>query len=178
MDSSSKYPLIMRLMHWLMALIILGLIACGWFMTSLDDDVSYKYDLYHWHKSFGVLVLFLLFARVVFRWASRVPPLPETMPWYERKLAHLVHWLLYLMLFLVPASGYLMSGAAPGRDVPFFKWTMPDLVEKNKELATILHDIHVVIPYVLLGIIALHVLGALKHRFMDKPENDVIHRIL
>ena len=168
----------MRAMHWLVSITILGLIACGWYMTSLDDSASYKYDIYHWHKSFGVLVLFLLFARILIRWASRVPPLPEGMPTHEKLLARLVHWLLYLMMFLVPATGYLMSGAAPGRTVPFFNWTMPDLVEKNKEWAGLLHDIHIVIPYVLLGIVVLHILGALKHRFFDKPENDVLKRML
>lgn len=168
----------MRTFHWVMAVTILGLIACGWYMTSLDKSVSYKYDIYHWHKSFGVLVLLLLFARIVIRLLSHVPPLPETIPTHEKLLSKLVHWLLYLMMFLVPASGYLMSGAAPGITVPFFNWTMPNLVEKSKELASFLHGIHVVIPYVLLGIVALHVVGALKHRFFDKPENDVLKRML
>ncbi len=174
----NKYSTLMRIMHWLMGITILGLIACGWYMTSLDNSVSYKQAIYHWHKSFGVLILFLLFARILIRLASRVPPLPETIQVHEKLLARLVNWLLYLMMFLVPASGYLMSGAAPGKTVPFFNWTMPGLVEKNKALAGLLHGIHIVIPYILLGIVALHILGALKHRFFDKPENDVLKRML
>ncbi|MFK0573838.1 cytochrome b [Endozoicomonas sp.] len=177
MSNSDKYPILMRLMHWLVGLLILGIISAGWYMTGLEDSVSYKYDIYHWHKSFGMLVLFLLFARLVIRWASRVPPLPDTMPGYQKKLGVLVHWLLYLFMFLVPLSGFMMSNAG-GRDVPFFNLTIPGFMEKNPELAGRLHDIHVVIPYVLLGIVVVHILAALKHRYFDKPEHDVLRRML
>lgn len=177
MSNPDKYPILMRLMHWLFALLILSLIAVGWYMEGLDKSVSYKYDLYHLHKSFGVLVIFLLFARLVVRWASKIPDLPDSMPAYQRKLGRLVHWLLYLFMFLVPLSGYMMSDAG-GRDVPLFNLTMPSFLEKNPELASRLHDIHVTIPYVLLGIIVLHTLAAIKHRYFDKPGHDVLHRML
>ena len=177
MSNSDKYPILMRLMHWIVALIILGMIGVGWYMAGLDKSVSYKYDLYFWHKSFGVLVIFLLFARLVIRWASRVPPLPDTIPGYEKKLAHLVHWALYLLIFLVPVSGYIMSDAG-GHDIPLFNLIMPSFLEKNPDLASRLHDVHVTIPYVLLGIIVLHILGAIKHRYFDKSEHDVLRRML
>ncbi|WP_263081404.1 cytochrome b [Endozoicomonas sp. Mp262] len=175
---NQKYHITMRLIHWLMALMLLSLITSGWYMTHLEDSVNYKYDIYHWHKSFGVLVLFLLVARIFFRWVYKVPPIPHSLPHHEKKLAKITHWVLYLFMFLVPASGYLMSGAAPNRKVPFFGLTMPDIVDKNRELADILHSVHIWIPYIFLGIITLHVIGALKHRYFDKPENDVFRRIL
>ncbi|ELU02493.1 hypothetical protein CAPTEDRAFT_114504 [Capitella teleta] len=177
MSNSDKYPLLMRLMHWIVGLLILGIIGAGWYMVGLDDNVSYKYDIYHWHKSFGVLVIFLLFARLVIRWASNVPKLPDSIPAYQRRLGTLVHWLLYLFMFLVPFSGFMMSNAG-GRDVPFFNLTIPGFMEKNPELAGRLHDIHVIIPYVLLGIVVLHTLAAIKHRYFDKPEHDVLRRML
>lgn len=177
MSNSDKYPILMRLMHWIVGLLILGIIGAGWYMVGLDDNVSYKYDIYHWHKSFGVLVIFLLFARLVIRWASKVPKLPDSIPAYQRKLGTLVHWLLYLFMFLVPFSGFMMSNAG-GRDVPFFNLTIPGFMEKNPDLAGRLHDIHVIIPYVLLGIVVLHTLAAIKHRYFDKPEHDVLRRML
>ncbi|WP_257282892.1 cytochrome b [Endozoicomonas sp. SESOKO1] len=177
MSNSDKYPVLMRLMHWTVGLVILGIIASGWFMVGLEDNVSYKYDIYHLHKSFGVLVIFLLFARLVIRWASKIPKLPDTMPAYEIKLGTLVHWLLYLFMFLVPVSGYMMSDAG-GRDVPLFNLVMPSFLENNRELAGLFHDIHVTIPYVLLAIVVLHVLATIKHRYFDKPEHDVLHRML
>ena len=177
MSNSDKYPVLMRLMHWAVGLLILGIIGAGWYMVGLEDNVSYKYDIYHWHKSFGVLVIFLLFARLVIRWASKVPKLPDSMPAYQRKLGTLVHWLLYLFMFLVPVSGYLMSDAG-GRDVPLFNLVMPSFLEKNQDLASFFHEVHHTIPYILLGIVVLHTLGAIKHRYFDKPEHDVLRRML
>ena len=178
MSDYQKYPVAMRIMHWLMAVGILGLIASGWFMAGLDKSVSYKYDIYFWHKSFGVLALFAVVLRLALRLFSTIPRLPETMASLEKMLAQQAHFLLYLLMFAVPVSGYLMSDIG-GHDVPFFNLvTMPDLFTTNKDLAGQLWQIHTTIPYILLGIIVLHFIGALKHRFFDKPENDVLKRML
>ena len=175
---NNKYHIAIRLIHWLMAFMLLSLIISGWYMTNLEDSVSYKYNIYYWHKSFGVLVLFLLVSRIVARIVYKAPPLPDTLPQYEKKLAKVTHWCLYILMFLVPASGYLMSGAAPNRYVPFFGLTMPNIVEKNREIADYLHSVHVVIPYIFLGVIIFHLIGTLKHRYFDKHDNDVLKRML
>ncbi|WP_257254601.1 MULTISPECIES: cytochrome b [unclassified Endozoicomonas] len=174
---SEKYPVLMRLLHWLMALTILGIIASGWYMAGLSKDVSYKYDIYPWHKSFGILVLLLVVIRILIRLFSKVPKLPKGLPHHEKVLARVTHYSLYALMILVPVSGLTMSDAG-GRAVFFFGIPLPELMEDNKELAGTLHTIHTYIPYAFLGIIALHVVGALKHRFMDKPENDVLGRML
>lgn len=177
MTDVQKYPVLMRLIHWLMALGIIGLIASGWYMAGLDKSVSYKYDIYFWHKSFGTLALFAIALRIVVRLASTVPALPEAMSGHEKKLAHLAHFLLYALMIAVPLSGFLMSDFG-GHPVPLFNWATFGLLEDNKELAGTLWEVHTTIPYVLLGVIVLHILGALKHRFFDKPENDVLKRML
>ena len=177
MSTSDKYTLPMRLMHWLFAVLILSVIGVGWYMVGLDKSVSYKYDLYHLHKSFGVLLIFLLAARLVIRWVSPIPPLPKTMPLSEQRLGKLAHVLLYLFMFMVPASGYLMSNAS-GRDVPLFNLVMPKIIEKNSELAGFFNDAHEIVAYTLLAIIVVHTLGAIKHRLFDKPENDVLRRMM
>ena len=177
MKDAQKYPILMRVIHWLMAIGIIGLIASGWYMTSLDKSVSYKYDIYFWHKSFGTLALFAIALRILVRLISVVPALPDSMPGHEKKLAQLAHFLLYAMMIAVPLSGFLMSDFG-GHPIPLFNWATFELLEDNKELAGTLWEIHTTIPYVLLGIIALHILGALKHRYFDKPENDVLKRML
>ena len=149
MSDSQKYPVLVRLLHWLMAICILGLIGSGWYMAGLDSNDPDKYVLYPWHKSFGVLVLISFVLRVVVRLISSIPELPHSMPNHEKKLAHLAHILLYLMMFLVPASGYLMS-AMGGHDIFLFQIQMPDIAD-DKEIATLMHSIHEYAPYVLLG---------------------------
>ena len=174
---SDKYSLPMRIMHWLFAVIILGLIALGWYMTRLDNNVSYKYELYNLHKSFGVLILLLLPVRLVIRWTSRIPPPPKNMPLAEQKHGKLSYVLLYVFMFVVPASGYLMSDAN-GRNVPFFNVVMPTLIGKNSELGGYLSYTHVILAYTFLALITLHVLAVIKYRFFDKPENDILQRMI
>ena len=177
MKDAQKYPVLMRLIHWLMAIGLIGLIASGWYMAGLDKSVSFKYDIYFWHKSFGVVALLAVTLRILVRLISTVPALPDTIPGYEQKLAHLAHFLLYTMMIAVPLSGFLMSDFG-GHPVPLFNLTSFELLADNKDLAGTLWQIHTTIPYVFLGIIALHIAGALKHRFYDKPENDVLKRML
>ena len=175
---TEKYSLSMRLLHWLMAISILGIIGSGWFMAGLDPDVApYKYDIYFWHKSFGVLAMLLIIVRIAVRFKSHIPAMPAGLPSFQKVVAKLAHFLLYVLMFAVPLSGILMSDFG-GREIPFFGLSLPELLENDKEMAGLMHSIHVYIPYILLGIIALHVAGALKHRFLDAPENDVLNKML
>ena len=172
-----KFSVPMRLMHWLMAICILGMIGSGWYMAGLDGEAPNKYDLYPWHKSFGVLLLGLIFLRIIIRLGSKIPALPSGLPSHEKLLANLAHVCLYILMLLVPLSGFIMSDIG-GHDIYFFGIPLPDLLETNKDMGGWFHSVHVFIPYVLLGVVALHILGALKHRFMDTPENDVLKKML
>ena len=95
----------------------------------------------------------------------------------EKKLSHATHILLYLGMILVPVSGYLMS-LSGGHEVKMFGLHMPNIIEKDKVIGDITHEIHEILPYILLGLVVLHIAGALKHKFFEKPENDVLNRML
>lgn len=173
-----KYPLSMRLLHAIMAVIILSLLGVGLYMTSLTDSVSYKYDLYFWHKSFGLTVILLVCVRVWVRLRSTIPAAPQGIPQWQKKLAVLTQGLLYVFMFFVPVMGYLLSSTYPkSHGVSFFGLAIPDLTAKSEFWSEIFGELHEVGAYLLLALIALHVLGALKHRFWDKPENNVLNRI-
>ncbi|MCL6268770.1 cytochrome b [Sansalvadorimonas sp. 2012CJ34-2] len=172
-----KYPALLRLIHWIMAVCIIGMIASGWYMAGLDSDAPGKYDLYPWHKSFGVLLLGLIVIRIISRLLSALPTMQESIPLHERRLAKLAHISLYIFMVMVPLSGFIMSDAG-GHDILFFSILLPDLLETDKALSGLAHDIHYYAGYILLAVVVLHVLGALKHRFMDKPENDVLNKML
>lgn len=176
--TSQKYPRLIRLLHWLMAIAIFGMIASGWYMAALEASAPNKYSLYPLHKSFGVLVLFLVVLRVVLRLRASLPALPAMLQDWEKRAAHLGHGLLYLLMIAVPASGYVMSGSyAEGHGIDFFGVLLPDLVPKSKSLFEIAHSLHAVLPYLMLALVMVHVAGALKHRWLDRPEVDVLPRI-
>ncbi len=172
-----RYPGAMRLLHWLMALLILGMIGAGWYMAELPGSDPLRYKLVMLHKSLGITLLALFFIRLSVRLRSTIPPLPTGLPEREIKLAHAAHGLLYLLMFLVPFSGYVMSSAGK-YGVQWFGIALPDLFGKSKVLSKFAHEMHGILPYILLGIIALHVAGVIKHRVFDKPENDVLKRML
>ena len=113
-----KYNLLMRIMHFIMAFLIVVLLSVGVFMTNMPDGED-KWKIYFMHKSFGALVLLLAFLRWTIRSNSKLPELPEEINRAEAKASKLGHYSLYLFMFLVPITGLLMS-VFSGRGAPFF----------------------------------------------------------
>jgi len=177
-----RYPRSLRILHWLRAVIILGLITAGWLMTSLADEVPAKYELlYPWHKSFGILAFLVVILQLAIRARTqRLPEPPETLPRHERILARAVHRAIYVLLVVVPLMGYSMSSTFTMSDgVFFFGTNLPELLPKNDAWFVVFQWLHKVLAYTLLALITLHVIGALKHRFLDRDaRNDVLPRML
>lgn len=177
-DNDVRYHTLARALHWLMAAIILTLVAVGIYMAGLPDDAPGRGTIFMLHKSFGVLALLLVFARTAWRWYKRPPELPAVLQLWEKRLANSAHHVLYLFMFIVPFSGYAMSSFG-GYPVSFFGlFRVPALFPKNETLGGIVHESHELLAYTMLAIIALHVAGALKHRLIDRPAADVLKRML
>lgn len=173
-----KYHLSSRILHWLMAAIILFLIGLGIYMVDfLGKEAPNRMDIYNLHKSLGALILILIFARIANRLIHKAPALPKTMLKSEVILANISHGLLYVLMIIVPLSGYLMSNFF-GYSVKFFSLGLPSIVEKNIDLGKVFHKIHEIAPLVLLTLVTLHVLAVIKHRFFDKAEHDVLKRMI
>ena len=177
-----RYPTSLRLLHWVRAVLILGLLWAGWHMTGMDDEVASKYELYYpWHKCFGVVAFLLVLTQITLRClASSLPQPPESLPGYERFLSKLVHRAMYALLVIVPLMGYSMSSTYTMSDgVFFFGVNLPELLPKNDDWFVVFQWLHKTLAYTLLALIALHIAGALKHRFLDQdPRSDVLRRML
>jgi cytochrome b561 len=176
-----KYPIVMRLLHWAMALIILGLIWAGITMVALPDANPVKFGVFFpWHKSFGMLILFLVAARLIVRSRSLVPPLPPSLSRFEARTASVMHIALYVLMIIVPLSGYAMSSVYTQSDgVNFFGTMIPEWIPKDDAWFQPLFDLHKALAFTLLGLLVIHVAGALKHRFVDRnPEKDALSRML
>ena len=179
-----KFPLSIRLLHWTMAFLIFGLIALGFYMASLPLEDPNKMELYKWHRAFGVLVIILTIARLFIKRnkKDRLPELPKTLPKYEKILAKSVQYFIYLFLVSIVITGYVASSAVPEfpgipplNSIWFFFTELPLApVEKNYDTTVFVIGIHKILAYVFCITLGLHILGALKHRFFDKPEHDVI----
>ena len=135
-----------------------------------------KLKLFSWHKWTGVTLFVLVCLRLAWRTGHRAPPLPGHMPRIEQMLAHGSHRLLYLLMFAIPLSGWLMSSAKGVQTVYFGVLPIPDLLQRNRELGEQLQTLHWGLNLLLAAMVIGHVAAALKHHFIDKDE--VLARML
>ena len=159
-----------RWLHWIVALGVIALIGVGLYMSKNE-----AYHLYTPHKSIGIILFIFILWRVVKRLRMGWPENISNGPNYEHKLAKIVHWILIIGTILMPISGMIYSWSG-GHGLGIFGWTLItenlDAAGKtaaiNLELAQSAHQAHGVIGKVLVVAILLHLVGALKHHFMDK----------
>jgi cytochrome b561 len=171
----TRYDAVAQFFHWLIAALIVTQFALAWTADDLPLGLR-KLALLARHKSFGMTVLMLAVLRLLWRWSHRPPELPKTMMPIEVKLAHASHSVLYVLLFAMPLSGWLMSSAKNYSVSWFGLFTWPNLIAKNEAAFSALRETHHVLSWALLAIAILHVLAAFKHHFLNK--DSVLLRML
>jgi cytochrome b561 len=169
-----RYTSSLKLLHWLMAALIIGLFAVGLLMGDLPKG-DLRGTVYGLHKGFGVIVLALLAVRLASRLKGGVPDLPPAMGQGERMVAKWGHVALYALMALVPVAGILMSQSG-GHPVAVMGWTLPTLVGKDEGIHEIFEEAHEVLSWTMAAIVAGHVLAALRHHFALK--DGVLTRML
>lgn len=170
MDGNPRYPLILRLIHWLVAIAVIGVLALGLTLGVLGFEgtrdtfgTEATNAIYKYHKSFGIVILGLMFLRLVVRLFVRKPPYDMVMPRVNRIASSLVHFMLYLLLLIQPVLGWAAT-AAGDFPVEFFDRELPKFLEKDEALSAMLYDLHFAVGLLLLVLIAVHVTAALFHR--------------
>ena len=164
-----------RWLHWLTFLLLLGSFGLGLTMVGLPVSPQ-KLKFYSWHKWIGVTVFLLAILRLGWRLINVQPDYPARTPRWQRRAARLMHWLIYALLLAIPLSGWVMSSALGVPTVYLGIWQLPDLVAKSKPLGEVLKVVHYILNKTLLVAVALHVLAALKHHFVDRDQ--VLHSML
>lgn len=155
-------------LHWLTALTVIALFTLGLWMVDLDFYDPWYNDAPHIHKSIGILLLSLTLLRVLWRVLNVTPQALSTHSQIERRAGHWVHRLLYLLLFSIMISGYLIS-TADGRGIEVFNWfEIPATLHGIKKQEDIAGVIHLWLASALIGLASLHALAAIKHHFIDK----------
>ncbi|WP_353276784.1 cytochrome b [Wolbachia endosymbiont (group B) of Villa cingulata] len=162
----NKYSLGLRIIHWLMSALIIGMLCSGLYMKSLPISSEIKFSIYAIHKACGITVLGLIIVRIFFRVFTYVPPLPASFSRFVINASKTIHFGLYFLMVLMPLSGYVMSSAS-SKEIKYFVH-IPLLINENKELASVANQLHSMLAYLMIVFITLHILGALKHTFIDK----------
>jgi len=166
-NTEETYGLIAVLLHWLVAAVVIGLFALGLWMVELTYYDTWYRRAPDLHKGVGVMLLLALLLRVGWRLINPMPR-PEPGPPLEQRIAVLMHALLYLLPFLVIASGYLIS-TADGRPLDVFGlFSIPATLTGLPSQADLAGDIHLVLAIALVSLAGVHALAALKHHFIDR----------
>ncbi len=168
-DTKQKFSKLTVILHWTVALIIIGLLVVGTYME--ENEV---YSLYDIHKSIGILIFAIILIRVIWRLKNGFPkPLGKAKAW-EVTLSKIVHWVLLIGTILFPISGMMLSGLG-GHGLPLFGMELvaPNYVDGqavpiNADLAKLGHQMHGALAKIMILAIILHVAGALKHVFVYK----------
>ena len=167
MNSTTRYTATAIALHWLTALLVFVSFPLGVYMHGLALS-PLKLQLISYHKWLGVTIFLLTAARLAWRAAHVPPPLPETIPLWQQRAAHGLHLLLYILLFAIPLSGWLMSSAKGFPVVYLGLVQLPDLVGKDKALGELLTEVHEMLNFGLLALVGMHVAAALKHHFIER----------
>lgn len=159
---AGRYRWPARLLHWLVALMVLGIIVVGFVMGEVDSGPLQDW-LFFLHEAFGFTVLVLMIIRLAWRFASPPPPLPATIPAWQRGAAHLVHSLLYVALIAQPIVGWL-GATAYGAPVSIFGlFTLPMPIPKSEPLSEAIFEVHEIIAFSIIGLLVVHIGAALMH---------------
>lgn len=176
-NSEASYGLVSRTIHWLMALLVVVVFAIGLYRSGLEKGDPSLEIAVTFHQSLGVVVLLGLILRLAWLGITRPPALPRVFSPLQKGMAIATRLALYLLMFLVPFSGYVMSNLG-GNAVELFGLGLPTLFGENRDAEKVMKEVHEFGAWVLIILAFLHMLGALKHRFFDlDPEADVLRRM-
>ena len=167
-NTKDTFGLVALSLHWIVALVLIGLFALGLWMVDLDYYDPWRKAAPEIHKAIGILLFATLAVRVIWRCISPPPQPLQGVPVWERKAAAGMHSLLYLLLFAVMLAGYLIS-TADGRPIDVFGlFLVPATLSGLPDQADIAGDIHFALAVALVSLAGVHAIAALKHHFIDR----------
>lgn len=171
-----------RLLHWVVGGVIIVTFGIGFYTAEILDDIYARLGWVQTHKSWGFLAFCLIGVRLLWRAFHPAPDLPDNMSPSERRLAHLGHVGLYVVMLAMPLTGWLMATASPLQEqaglknMVFGLFEMPDFLTGDAQLTLIFHWAHWVFAVALVLLLVAHIGAALKHHFINK--DNVLRRMI
>jgi len=171
-NEPDRYGIISRLLHWTIAILFISLIPLGIFASMIPEDTPFRLSYYVVHKTIGVTLFILVLIRIVWNILSKRPELDSSLKARDAKLAHSAHLALYFAMLALPITGFMMT-SYHGYGTYFYFWEFSPPVEES--------DVYIVwglfhkylLPYLIYVVLGAHILGALKHHFIDDDKNAI-----
>jgi cytochrome b561 len=195
LTSSARYTTVAVVLHWMIAILILGMIPIGWWMSDAVMDPATRGkagQAFQLHKSVGLTILALSLVRLVWRLMHKAPPLPQGMATWETSAAKATHWVFYFLMIALPVSGWIYTSA--GYSVSFERFFpvatswfglfevphIPPVATQDEATRKLIGEsamnAHSKMAWGVLILAGLHVAAALKHHLFNK--DDVLTRML
>lgn len=172
-EGRSRYSSVAIALHWTIALLIVANVIGALVAESVDKPTAAT--IMSLHKSNGLTILVLSLVRLGWRLTHGFPPFPSSTPAWDAFLARANHVVFYVMMIAVPLAGWMMVSAGPRPLEWFGLFDWPKL-PVDKSTGEIAHEAHIILALTTVGLVVLHVAGALKHHFVDR--DDVLARML
>lgn len=172
MKGNDRYNLVAITLHWVMALAFFAMLGSGVAMVNFEIDLSFKFKLYQWHKSLGVLLLLTFFIRIGWRLFHKPPALPSAMKSLDMKAAKWGHWGLYTLMIALPLSGWVMVSSSP-YGLPtivfgWFEWPHINAITGNDFINGLSKSAHEILGWIFMAMIAAHIGAVAKHYIFEK----------
>ncbi len=161
------YDPVAKILHWLVFALVAAQFVLGWTMPDIHRDTKPE-GLIAWHLAVGASLVVVLVIRFVWRLFHFVPLVTEDVPRWQQRLAYATHWLLYLVLFALVLLGWTNASARDYRAAVLGLVPLPPLAPIRSSWGMEAGDLHVLLSWVLLGLVGLHVAAALYHRFVRR----------
>jgi cytochrome b561 len=161
-NTTDSWGSLSRVIHWLMGLSILGMLVFGFYIANLMKFTLDTLWVYQIHKSIGVTLLVLVVVRIIWH---RISPPPAAIPStpLQDLAAKLVHLMIYALLLAIPLTGWIAS-AASGIDTVIWGVTVPRIAPVSQDLEHLMFEAHEILTRILMGLVVLHIGGALTHK--------------
>src|SRR6266702_8674220 len=163
-------------LHWLIALAVFGQIAFGWYLELIPLGAPPRTAVVNFHKSTGLVIGLLIVFRLVWRLTHTPPPLPESMPAWERSAARVNHVLLYVCMLIMPIAGYTASNFSKFGVKLFNAVLLPPWGVDDRGIYAFFNGLHIGTSYVFVTLITIHMVAAAKH--MVFPRHGILRRML
>ncbi|MCU1727510.1 cytochrome b [Pseudomonas sp. 7P_10.2_Bac1] len=163
---NSHFAPLARLLHWLMALMIIAMLFIG---AGLAASVSERHEwLLNLHKPLGIAILLLVIVRLFVRFTTRQPSLPADMASVQVLAAKLSHLLLYALMFALPVVGWAMISAAGDPVMLSSSLQLPAILPANPGTFAFLRKAHTYLAYLMFLTVLLHLAAALFHGWVRR----------
>ncbi|MEP3599058.1 MAG: cytochrome b [Stappiaceae bacterium] len=174
-NTANSYGVLAIAFHWIMAFLILFMLGLGLYMHEQDITAQRTFELYQLHKSFGFVALAMVILRLIWRLTNPTPALEPGMKAWEKALANLAHTVLYVLMFILPLSGWMMVSASPW-DIPTIAFNVlhiphlpiPENWGTRESIEALFKQAHGLFAWLLILTLVAHIAAALKHHFISR----------